>query len=71
MAPHPHSGQTLLHALKFRTSSYSDRSNCVEVADLPGGTAVRDSKHADESPVLSFTAAEWTALLGAIHADKI
>lgn len=31
--------------LIFQKSSYSDRSNCVEVADLLGGSQVRDSQN--------------------------
>ena len=50
--------------LKFRTSSYSDRSNCVAVADHPGGAVVRDSKH-PERGYLPFSGAEWIALLSA------
>jgi hypothetical protein len=43
--------------------SYSN-SNCVEVANLPGGqVGVRHSKHA-EGPVLKFTPDEWQAFLG-------
>ena len=49
-------------ALNFRTSSYSDRSNCVAVADLPGGAVVRDSKH-PERGYLPFPGTEWIALL--------
>ncbi|MEV2277590.1 DUF397 domain-containing protein [Nocardiopsis sp. NPDC049922] len=41
----------------FRTSSYSDRSDCVEVADLPGSTAVRDTRNRHLDP-LSFPSAE-------------
>ncbi|GAA4916840.1 DUF397 domain-containing protein [Streptomonospora salina] len=48
----------------FRTSSYSDRVNCVEVADLPEGAAVRDSKDRDAG-VLEFPASEWRAFLDA------
>ncbi|WP_460059529.1 DUF397 domain-containing protein, partial [Thermobifida fusca] len=44
-------------------SSYSGVNNyCVEVADLPGATAVRDSKH-PEAGVLRFPSAEWVAFL--------
>lgn len=51
-----------LNGAEFRKSSlsgpYSD--NCVEVAFVDGGVAVRDSK--DQSgPVLSFTPTEWDA----------
>jgi hypothetical protein len=40
-------------------SSYSaQQGECVEVAELPGGSrAVRDSK--DPGPVLTFTADAW------------
>ena len=48
--------------LDFRTSSYSDRSDCVAVADHPGGAVVRDSKH-PERGYLPFSGAEWVALL--------
>ncbi len=35
--------------LKFRKSSYSSSNiECVEVADLPGGAAVRDSKNPEK-----------------------
>ncbi len=43
--------------------SFSD-SNCVEVADLPGGVVgVRDSNN-PSGPVLRFTPGEWNAFLG-------
>ncbi|MFE6385135.1 DUF397 domain-containing protein [Nocardiopsis dassonvillei] len=49
--------------LVFRKSSYSGQApNCVEVADLPHGTAVRDSKHPTHGH-LPFPAAEWNAFL--------
>lgn len=41
--------------------------NCVEVADLPGGTVgVRNSREPG-GPVLAFTSAEWRAFLGGVH----
>jgi hypothetical protein len=47
---------------KARKSS-ADGSNCVEVADLPGGgRAVRDSKNPGGA-MLTFTASEWDAFL--------
>lgn len=49
-------------ALNFHTSSYSDRSDCVAVADLPGGAVVRDSKHPERGH-LAFSGTEWIALL--------
>jgi hypothetical protein len=49
--------------LAWRKSSRSGASGCVEVAPLPdGGIAVRDSKDPN-SPVLRYTAAEWTAFV--------
>ncbi|HEY0637814.1 MAG TPA: DUF397 domain-containing protein [Pseudonocardiaceae bacterium] len=52
-----------LSSIEFRTSSFCAISGCVAVGKIPGGgVAVRDSKHAD-SPVLSFTADEWTAFV--------
>lgn len=45
--------------LEFRKSSYSSsHDNCVEVADLPTGAAVRDSKH-PEAGFLPVGASEW------------
>lgn len=48
----------------FRKSSYSGSTtqNCVEVAELPNGAAVRDSQHRDAG-YLVFPAAEWRAFL--------
>lgn len=51
-----------LDALNFRTSSYSDRSDCVAIADVPGGAVVRDSKHPEHGH-LPFSGMEWIALL--------
>lgn len=50
--------------LTFRTSTYSDRSDCVAVADLPvgEGAVVCDSKHPERGH-LPFPAEEWHAFL--------
>ena len=52
--------------LIFRKSSYSQgrTENCVEVADLPSGSAVRDTQNR-EAGHLMFPSNEWTALLRA------
>lgn len=52
--------------LNFRKSSYSSGrgQDCVEVADVPGASAVRDTQHR-ELGHLMFPSAEWQALLGA------
>jgi len=51
-----------LTSVSWRKSSYSggNGGNCIQVADLPGTIAVRDSKDPD-GPALLFTAAEWAA----------
>lgn len=55
-------------ALPWRKSSHSggEGGMCVEVADVDGGVAVRDS--ADPlGPVLAFSSAEWDAFLAGVH----
>ncbi|MDA8371803.1 MAG: DUF397 domain-containing protein [Nocardiopsaceae bacterium] len=55
----------------WRTSSYSGANeNCVEVADLPGAAAVRDSKHPDTAH-LTFSAAEWAAFLRDVREARL
>ncbi|MFV2194962.1 DUF397 domain-containing protein [Nocardiopsis sp. LOL_012] len=53
--------------LHFRTSTYSDRSNCVAVADVTGGSVLRDSRHPERGE-LPFPAAEWAAFLSSAGA---
>ena len=50
----------------FRKSSYSNPSNCVEVADLPAGAAVRDTQNRDLG-YLAFSSSEWVALLTGVR----
>ena len=51
--------------LTWRKSSESLNGDCVEVASLPDGVAVRDSKN-PEGAKLTFSRSEWRAfLLGA------
>lgn len=47
-----------------RSGPYSD--NCVEVAQLDGGVAVRDSEN-PAGPVLVFTRGEWDAFTGGVR----
>ena len=56
----------------WRKSTYSNGSggNCVEVADLPNGRAVRDSKHPEE-PILVFTREGWQAFVQDIQAGEL
>ena len=57
--------------LAFRKSSYSANANdCVEVADLPDGAAVRDTQNRDAGH-LGFAGSEWAAALGAIRTDQV
>ncbi|GAB3695198.1 DUF397 domain-containing protein [Nocardiopsis oceani] len=56
--------------LHFRKSSYSGSGdNCVEVADLLDGAAVRDTQHR-EAGHLSFPGQEWAALIHAACTDR-
>lgn len=57
--------------LFFRKSSYSQPQggNCVEVADLPGASAVRDTQNRQAGHLL-FPGAEWTALLSSTRNDQ-
>ncbi|MEU3229756.1 DUF397 domain-containing protein [Nocardiopsis alba] len=49
--------------LEFRKSSYSGTgNNCVEVADTPGASAVRDSQ-TPEAGHLFFPSSEWAAFV--------
>lgn len=43
---------------------------CVEVAPLPDGVAVRDSKR-PEDPYLMFSRADWTSFLSALRTERI
>ncbi|GAB3441312.1 hypothetical protein GCM10027570_07430 [Streptomonospora sediminis] len=51
------------HQLTFHKSSYSaTRNECVEVAEAPGGAAVRDTQHRAAGH-LEFPTTEWSAFL--------
>jgi hypothetical protein len=56
----------------WRKSTYSNGSGgeCVEVADLARGQAVRDSKH-PEGPILVFTKGGWQAFVQGIQAGEL
>lgn len=57
-------------AVAWRTSSYTapESNNCVEVADTPGASAVRDTKHRDLGALL-FGSPEWRAFIDAAKRD--
>jgi hypothetical protein len=50
-------------------SRINDGGECVEVAQLPGRVAIRDSKD-PAGPVLAFTPTEWRAFLGSVGASS-
>ncbi|HEX4099429.1 MAG TPA: DUF397 domain-containing protein [Pseudonocardiaceae bacterium] len=55
---------------RFVKSTYSQAAtNCVEVASLGDGRAVRDSKN-PTGAVLRFTAAQWSAFTAGIGAGE-
>ena len=56
----------------WRKSTYSNGSGgeCVEVADLHSGQAVRDSKH-PEGPILVITKGGWQAFVQGIQAGEL
>ena len=56
--------------LPWRRSTRCSANSCVEVASLPGGEmAVRDGKSAT-SPVLIFSAEEWTSFVSGVKAGE-
>lgn len=56
-------------SLEFRKSSYSaNEAACVEVADAPGMSAVRDTQNR-ELGHLEFPAAEWRALTVSVRQE--
>ncbi|WP_406201235.1 DUF397 domain-containing protein [Streptomyces sp. NBC_01017] len=58
-----------LSTVRWRKSSYSNGSggDCVEAAEgLPAMVPVRDSKTAEEGPVLVFPLSAWTAFVAEI-----
>ena len=61
-----------LDGATWRKSTYSNGTggNCVEVADLPDGRAVRDSRHR-EGPVLVFTSDTWRAFVQGIESREV
>lgn len=59
----------LLESADFRKASGSGDIGCVEVAFVPGGAGVRDSKD-QAGPVLAFSAKGWNRFLGDVRAVR-
>lgn len=59
--------------LIFRKSSYSGggHENCVEVADLPNGAAVRDTQNRELGHLTFAEAGEWQALLAVVRREQV
>ncbi len=60
------------HVPTWRKSSYSGGTaeNCIEVASMPGGTAVRDSKQ-HRGPIVTVPSGDWAEFIGSIKAGTI
>jgi Domain of unknown function (DUF397) len=57
--------------MNWKKSSYSTaQGNCIEVASVRGGSAVRDSKDPD-GPVLRFAADAWRAFVAAVKSGAL
>lgn len=57
--------------MDWKKSSYSSaQGNCVEVAQLRDGVALRDSKN-PSGPVLRFSADAWQAFVANIKAGQL
>jgi hypothetical protein len=54
----------------WRKASFSHDNGCVELARVPGGVGVRDSKHGDASAVLAFTRSEMRAFIDGVKAGE-
>jgi hypothetical protein len=57
--------------LRWFTSSFSggNNENCVEVAFLAGGVAVRDTKDRAQSPH-RYSADDWSAFVAGVRAGE-
>jgi hypothetical protein len=59
-----------MNATWLRSSFSFSNGNCVEVAELPGGSVgIRDSRDPG-GPVLRFTRDEWAGFLGGTRRGK-
>ncbi|MFB9250676.1 DUF397 domain-containing protein [Sphaerisporangium melleum] len=58
--------------LHWHKSSHSSGNggNCVEIAPLPGGMAVRDSKR-PTGPMLHFSESEWRTFITSLKSAQL
>jgi hypothetical protein len=54
----------------YKSSYTAGQGNCVEVAAVPDGIAVRDSKN-PAGPVLRFGVAAWQAFVNGVKAGTV
>lgn len=54
---------------RWHKSSLSTDTNCVEMAQVDGYVAIRDSKNPDKSALI-FTKDEWRAFVGGVHQNE-
>jgi hypothetical protein len=52
-------------AIWRKSTASQDNGGCVEVAEMPGHIAIRDSKQPD-GPVLVFSTHEWDCFLDGV-----
>jgi hypothetical protein len=61
----------LTGATWFRSSfSGSNNGNCVEVAFVPAGVGVRDTKQLGRGPVLLFGEDDWAAFVAGVRGGQ-
>jgi hypothetical protein len=54
---------------RWRTSSFCSTSACVEIAEVPEGIMLRDSKNPHIAPFV-FTKDEWSAFVQGVQAGE-
>ncbi len=60
---------TTVEKIDWRRSTFCATGACVEVAEAGNEFLVRDSKN-PESPILRFTADEWSAFVAGVRAGE-